>query len=230
MYIMRITALQPQARDANRVNIFVDGSFLMGASALIVLQLGLRVNQDVTPELLGRLRSEEAIQQTVERALNYLSFRPRSREEMRRYLQKKETPVEMIETVLERLDHSDLLNDHAFAEFWIESRDRFNPKGAQAIKHELRMKGVQRDVVDELVDAELDDERAIRAGRKKALSLIRLPDMDQKTFRDRLGPYLQRRGFGYGSSSKAVRALWDEVSTSGQDENAEDAEMDCYDE
>ena len=207
---MRITSLQTQTTDKERISVFVDNRFLLGVNALIVLQMGLKVGQELTPEQLTQLRSEELLQQAVDRALNYLSFRPRSREEVRRYLKKKETPPELIDTVLERLDRLDFVNDRAFASFWIESREHFNPKGSNVLKNELRRKGVDREVVDELVSDEQDEERALIAGRKKAMSLLRLPDMDYKTFRTRLGSFLQRRGFGFDVVSHTVKALWEE--------------------
>jgi regulatory protein len=208
---MRITSLQTQATDHERVSVFVDDHFLLGVNALIVLQLGLRVGQTLSAEQLVQLRSEEALQQAVDRALNYLSFRPRSREEVRRYLKRKETPLELIDTVLTRLDKLDFVNDRAFASFWIESREHFNPRGSNVLKNELRMKGVDRDVVDELVSDEQDGERALIAGRKKAFSLLRLPAMDYKTFRTRLGAFLQRRGFGFSVTTHTVKALWEEL-------------------
>ncbi|GAC1374586.1 MAG: RecX family transcriptional regulator [Ktedonobacteraceae bacterium] len=215
---MRITSLQTQATNAERINIFVDGQFLMGANALIVLTMKLRVGQELTPAQLEELRQEEASQKALDRALNYLSSRPHSREEVRRYLRKKETPPELIDGVLERLERMDLINDQSFTTFWIESRERFSPKGAQALKNELRMKGVQRDVVDEMVNDEQDDELALRAARKKAQQLIRQPDMDFNTFRTKLGPFLQRRGFSYEVSKHTVKALWDELGMEDADE------------
>ncbi len=208
---MRITALELQVNNPERVNLYVDGRFLLGVSAAIVLQMGLRLNQELQPDQLEQLRREESEQQAVDRALNYLSFRPRSREEVRRYLRRKETPPEVIEAALARLDRLDFVNDRSFAEFWIGTREQFNPRGARAIKHELRMKGVDREVVDELVDAEQDEERALRAGRKKAVSLVNIPHMDYATFRNRLGSFLQRRGFGYEIVSRTVRSLWKEL-------------------
>src|SRR6266851_5028821 len=214
---MHITALEPQVNNPERVNLYVDGRFLLGVSAVVVLQMGLRLNQELLPEQLEQLRSEEAEQQAVDRALNYLSFRPRSREEVRRYLRRKETPPEIIEAALARLDRLDFVNDRAFAEFWIETRGQFNPRGAHALKNELRMKGVEREVVDELVDDEQDEERALRAGRKKAVSLMHLPHMDYATFRNRLGSFLQRRGFGYQVVTKTVRELWKELKDEPED-------------
>src|SRR5205085_12703067 len=153
---MRITSLEPQANNPERINLYVDGRFLLGVNAAIVFQMGLQLEQELLPDQLEQLRNEEVEQQAVDRALNYLSFRPRSREEVRRYLRRKETPPEVIEAALARLDRLDFVNDRAFASFWIETREQFSPRGAHALKNELRMKGVERDVVDELVDDEQD--------------------------------------------------------------------------
>ena len=208
---MRITALEPQVNNPERINLYVDGRFLLGVNAAIVLQMGLRLEQELLSDQLEQLRSEEAEQQAVDRALNYLSYRPRSREEVRRYLRRKETPPEIIEAALERLDRLDFVNDRTFAGFWIESREQFSPRGARALKNELRMKGVERDIVDELVNDEQDQERALRAGRKKAIALVNAPDIDYATFRNRLGSFLQRRGFGFQVTTRTVRTLWKEL-------------------
>ena len=208
---MQITDLEPQVNNAERVNVYVDGRYLLGVNAAIVLRMELRIGQELLPEQLEQLRSEDAEQQAVDRALNFLSFRPRSREEVRRYLQRKETPPYIIEAALARLDRLDFVNDRAFVEFWVENRDKFNPRGSRALKNELRMKGVEREIVDELVDKDQDEELALRAGRKKASSLAHLPAMDYSTFRNRLGAFLQRRGFGYEAVTHAVKALWNEM-------------------
>ena len=208
---MKITALEPQVTNPERINVFVDGRFLLGVNASVVFQMGLEPEQELEPVQLEELQSEAGLQQAVDRAYNYLSYRPRSREEVRRYLRRKETPPETIEAALARLDRLDLINDHSFASFWVESREQFSPRGARALKNELRMKGVEREVVEEMIDDEKDEERSLWAGRKKALSLVRIPGMDFATFRARLGSFLQRRGFGYEVSTRTIRALWKEL-------------------
>src|SRR5262245_33796948 len=139
---MRITALETQAHNPERVNIFVDGKFFLGVHALIVEKLSLEVEQEVGEPLLEQLRQEEAQQEAVDRALNYLSFRPRSQREIRQYLRRKNTAPEVIDAVLQRLGRLDLVDDRQFANFWLDSRERFSPKGAQALRYELHMKGV----------------------------------------------------------------------------------------
>ena len=215
---MLITALQPQATNADRISIFVDGQFLLGTHTLIVLRMGLVVGQELTASQLETLQREEALQQAVDRALNYLSFRPRSREEVRRYLRRKETAPELIDEVMTRLDHMDLVNDRAFGTFWLETREQFSPRGARAIKNELRMKGVERAVIDEIVSDEQDEERAMRAARKKAFALVHQPTIDFATFRNRLGSFLQRRGFSYEITKKTVKTLWQELADQETDD------------
>jgi regulatory protein len=212
---MRITALEPQVNNPERVNLFVDGRFLLGVSAALVLQMGVYVEQEITAEQLDSLNQAEVEQQAVDRALNFLSYRPRSRAEVRRYLLRKETPSEIVESALARLDRLDFVNDRAFAGFWIENREQFSPRGSRALKNELRLKGVDREVVDELVDEEQDEARALLAGRKKAFSLLHQTAMDYATFRNRLGSFLQRRGFGYDVVARTVKALWREMQADG---------------
>lgn len=208
---MKITAIEPQVRDTERVNVFVDGRFLLGVKAELLKQMGLEVEQELSPAQLEQLRYEEALQQAVERAYNFLSYRPRSREEVRRYLRRKETPTQVIDAALAKLDRLDLVNDEAFTSFWVENREQFSPRGARALKNELRMKGVERAVVDEMITGDNDEELALKAGRKKALSLLRIPEIDFATFRNRLGSFLQRRGFGYDVTKRTVSALWHEL-------------------
>ncbi|MBE3561245.1 MAG: RecX family transcriptional regulator [Ktedonobacteraceae bacterium] len=208
---MRITALQPQANNAERVNVFVDGQFLLAVHALLIYELDLQVEQELTDGQLARLRYEEELQQAVDRALRFLAVRPRSRAEVRRYLHRKGTTAELIETAIERLEQLKLLDDRDFASFWVETRERASPRGALALRNELRLKGVQRDVVEEVVSDEQDDERALQAARKKAIMLTGQPGMDYATFQRRLGSFLRRRGFGYNIASRTVRTLWNEL-------------------
>src|SRR5260370_17627583 len=216
---MKITALELQGTKPESIKVVVDGRFLCGDNASVVFQMGLEPEQELQPVQLEELRSEAAMQQAVDRAYNYLSYRPHSREEVRRYLRRKETPPETIEAALVRLDRLDLINDHSFASFWVESREQFSPRGARALKNELRMKGVEREVVDELVNDEQDEERALRAGRKKAMTLVHNSNIDYATFRNRLGSFLQRRGFGYQIVTKTVRALWKELKEESETED-----------
>jgi regulatory protein len=134
---------------------------------------------------------------------------------VRRYLLKKATPPQIIEAVLARLQHLDYVNDRAFASFWQENRQQFSPRGSQALRNELRMKGVDREIINETVSDEQDEELARRAADRKAQTLLQMPEMDYSTFRNRLGGFLVRRGFAYAVVARVVRTLWQEGKEEG---------------
>ena len=71
---MRITALQPQVTNADRISVFVDDHFLLGVNTLLVLKMALRVGQEVSEEQVEQLRQEETLQQAVDRAYNTSRF------------------------------------------------------------------------------------------------------------------------------------------------------------
>lgn len=210
---MQITALEPQAHQPERINLFLDGVFALGISAELMFKLGLHVEQELSAADFAQIQHEEACQQAVDLAINYLSFRPRSQIEVQRHLRKKNVAPEIIETVLERLKNLQYIDDRAFTSFWVENREQFNPRGSQGLRNELRMKGIERELLEELVTDEHDEELALRAAQKKAADLLQMPTMDYQTFRNRLGGFLQRRGFSYDVVTRTIRTLWQERET-----------------
>ena len=107
--------------------------------------------------------------------------------------------------MLARLKEQELVDDIAFAQFWKQNRESFNPRSQWLTRLELKRKGVAEDIINQAVDAVDDDDCAYRAALNKARSL---PTSDYQSFRRRLGEYLKRRGFSYGVINNTVKRLW----------------------
>ncbi|HEU5367660.1 MAG TPA: RecX family transcriptional regulator [Ktedonobacterales bacterium] len=205
---MKITAIETQARRKDRRSVFIDGTFALALNEAQVLEFGLFVGREVSQDEVEQWRAADLFQQTLDHALNFLTFRPRSREEVRRNLYGRRTSPELIEQVLAKLEEMRVLSDQQFAEFWVENREQFNPRGARALSAELRQRGVDRETIEATVAPERDEERALAAAQKKLRSLA---NADYQTFRKQLGGFLLRRGFSYGISAGVVRQLWEQL-------------------
>jgi len=94
--------------------------------------------------------------------LRFLEARSRSVEEVRRRLTDAGYRPELVTATLERLTVIGLLDDELFARGWIESRDRARPRGEAALRRELSLRGVGREVIGEAL-AERRDEAATLA-------------------------------------------------------------------
>jgi regulatory protein len=149
-------------------------------------------------------------------ALNFLSFRPRSRREIEGHLRKKKVEIETAQAAIERLERAGLIDDREFARFWVENRQTFRPRGTRALQAEMRQKGLDSEVIDGALENLGDEEEtAYVAGRKKAHSL-RAAD-EGEFFRKMLG-FLQRRGFPYAAAAPAAKRLYRDVAGGDPDE------------
>jgi regulatory protein len=171
---------------------------------------------------LADLQERDVFQETLERALNFLESRPRSEREVRSRLTQKGTPPSLVDRVVERLRELKLIDDGAFAEFWIENRNRFRPKGARAIKAELRQKGLSNEIIAEQVDEGFDEEAGARSVALRQAR--RYAKLDYQTFRQKLWAYLARRGFDFDAISPAIEEAWGQLTTEAPSDEGEDAE------
>lgn len=92
----------------------------------------------------------------LEAAARFLEARSRSVAEVRRRLTTAGYRHHLIEDAISRLTDLGMLDDAGFARAWIESRDRARPRGERALSEELRVRGVDREVIA----AALEERRA----------------------------------------------------------------------
>ena len=203
----KITKLEYQKKNPGRVSVFLDGRFAFGLPAIIAARL--KRDQLLSDAEIESLQAEGAVEEAYGRALNYLSYRPRSRAEVEIYLQKRDlSPVE-IETVAERLERAGLLDDEEFARFWVENRERHRPKGLRALRYELRGKGISNETIERaLVSVDVQDS-AYRSAAPKARQLAHL---DQGAFTKKIIEYLARRGFDYEVARETAGRHWAELA------------------
>jgi regulatory protein len=145
-----------------------------------------------------------------EAALNLLSYRARTRSELRRKLTGKGFRPARVDVCLDRLEERGLLDDEAVAAAFVRDRLRHRPRGKARLRSELRAKGVEADAATRVIDAVLDDEDleeqdiAVQVGEawigRQGPELIaalaasdRSPEREKA--RRRLYGYLARRGF-----------------------------------
>jgi len=205
---VRVTAIEKQRR-GKRVNLFLDGRFVLSLSPDVAVQAGLRAGDEVDDESLHSLREAESRAGAMATALRLLSYRPRSESELRQRLARRGTSPDLVDGTLQRLRELDLVDDAAFARGWVESRHRSSPRGRRLLRQELQAKGVGGDVSRPLLEQIDEEDAALRAGGRRALSLRTSPYPE---FRRRLVDFLRRRGFDYDTVRRTVERLWQELA------------------
>jgi regulatory protein len=198
----KITELRFQKRNKDRVNVYLDGRFAFGLAAVEAAHL--KVGQELSDTDIARLQKQDEIEQAYERALNFLSYRPRSEAEVRRNLRRKDVGDQVIEDVIERLTRAGLLDDGEFARYWVENRVQFKPRGARALRQELWEKGIPDAVIAEALER-FDEQNAAR--RVAQAGARRMARLDPRDFRRKLSAYMARRGFSYAVIKPLVEEM-----------------------
>jgi regulatory protein len=201
-----VTSLQMQKRNKERVNVFLDGefAFAIALNDAITLKKGQHLS---SAEVEAFKRSGES-DLAFQKAARYLGMRPRSSSEIVTYLKRKEVDETVVEDVVRRLHDKGYLDDEAFARFWVENRNRFRPRGAQALRHELRQKGVERETIDSTLE-EQDEEGAAWAALQSKVD--RWATLEKIEFEQKGLAFLARRGFRFDICRRTVNQAWNEL-------------------
>lgn len=208
----RVTDIKEAVRDKNRVNIYIDDKFYCSLDIAQVVDFGVKIGRVFSEEELTELKRASDFGKFYTRALEYVFLRPHSTKEIHDYLKRKtlskkvrvknrktgeyQTKIRegydpsLVPLVLKRLDERGYLNDHRFAELWIENRSIKKGISVKKLRNELMKKGVSAQIIDDVLAQDSRDER--EEIRKVIARKINRYDDQQKLIQ-----YLVRQGFNY---------------------------------
>lgn len=202
----KITALEAQKKNPNRMNVYLDGEFAFGVSKIVAVWL--TVDQTISDEKIAALKEKDAYEVAFQKAVHYLSYRSRSEKEVRDKLASIDTSESTIDAVATRLIDLNMLGDADFARAWVENRTAFRPRSRRLLSLELRRKGVPDYVISEVLEsAEDEDSLAYQAALKYSR---KVEGLEWQEFRKKLTGFLGRRGFSYEVVNSVVRRIWAE--------------------
>ena len=196
---LMITDLKQGVKNPNRVNVFVDGGFAFSLDVTQVVEYKLKIGKVLTEEELAECKKASEFGKLYQRALEWVLARPRSEKELENYLFKKVYEKKLdknyIKTISERLKEKSYVNDRKFAEWWVENR--FVNKGVsrKRLQTELMKKGINREIIEEVLEGRDDEEEARKMIAKK---------QGKYNEPDKLVAYLCRQGFSYDLAKKIV--------------------------
>ena len=211
---MKITAITPQLRDQDKVNLLLDGKFFCSLYISQIYELNIKLNIDYSDNFLNEVKKASEFGKIYSKALNYCLMRPHSEKELRDYLYRKMLPKkdkngktlpgissELSEYVIKRLKEKGYIDDEKFAKFWIDSKLNKTGISRKKISFDLMKKGVSHKIADSMISLMLDEDSEL----DKIITKKKSKYTDQK----KLIAYLISKGFNY-SDIKSRLVLSDE--------------------
>lgn len=209
----RVTSVEPQtlrlrSGHSRRFNIYLDGEFAFGADEDLVVDWRLVPGKALDTSDVERLLFETEVGKLMERMYRLFNLRLRSEKEVRDYLRnlsfkrkvsgREEISVVALELLINKLKQRGLLSDEQFAKAWVQSRRRTKKKGKIALKAELYQKGIDRDLIEEVLEEESTPESEKQLAQQALVKKMKVwKSLPLLEFRKKSYEFLLRRGFEY---------------------------------
>lgn len=202
----QITDIVPQKKKENRFNVFIDNKFAFGIGAENLIKFKLKIGNFVSADEQKKIAQSKELEYLIDRVLNFLSYRPRSKKEVLDYLAKKiavksdikfaqAKESDLILQVIKKLQKYKYINDLEFTKWWIKSRVKISPKGPTAIKAELMKKGIDKNIIENQISKSINSRKlAITVIEKKIKNWQRYEPLE---FKKKFYQHLAFRGFDY---------------------------------
>lgn len=196
-----ITQISPQAKDKNRCNIYVDGSFYCGMKLETVLKYRLNAGRHMEKNELDEIQLENEKSEASDKALGFISASMKTGKQVTDYLKKKGYVPAVCEYVRGKLEGYGYIDDGEYCRAYLSSASK--TKGKRYMAAELKKRGVEQAHIDEALSALSNGEDAAFAVLSK---YIKGRELSRENL-SRAFKYLLGKGFDYDEAKSALGRL-----------------------
>ena len=192
-----ITLIEPQKKDKERCNVYVDGVFYCGIKLEVAVKYRLKAGMHIEKSRLDEIQLETEKSQAMDKALNFLSATMKTKRQVRDYLAKKGYTEAVILYVLEKLEYYKLTDDYAYCRAYVNG---IKGKGKRAIEADLYKRGADKAAIEEVLSqTEEDGDGALAILEKYMRSKEATKENLFKGYK-----YLLSKGYGYDTAKAAL--------------------------
>lgn len=173
----------------NKYRVYFDNDIKIDLNDNIILKYELLLKKEIDNNTFDQLVLDNNKEDIYNKAVNYISIKIRSKEEIYNYLNKKGYDKEDINNAINRLEKNNLINDDLYIKSYIHDRFYLSSDGLNKIKNNLINLRLDESIIDKYID-EID--------RKDILDkLNKLVDKKIKSSKNYSGNILKLRLVNY---------------------------------
>ena len=209
---MIITRIQRLRKRKPRYAIYIDGKQCLELSDTTIGKFGLRVDDSLDDSKLELIKKFDSEMEAKTYAINYISYRPRSSNEVLKYLRTKHFTKEVATSVIQHLQEVGLINDLEFARMFTRDRLKRKSIGESLLRQQLLSKGVSRSNIDCVIKEYItnsDQRKAAEEAARKRLNQMKrsFSKLEFMQRQKKLYDFLTRRGFNHDIAAQTVQSI-----------------------
>lgn len=203
----KITKIEVQKKNKERVNLFLDEEYAFSLSIELVYKEGLKKNDEVDSKKLEALAEKESAIRCKSSALRIIEKSCKTEKEVIEKLRLKGYGDNAINKSIEFLKEYNFINDLNYTKAFI--KDKLNSVGSQKIKYTLLQKGISKELIEEhLANTNKENEKSVAFNlAKKKADLLRKKENDNYKISGKLYRYLISKGYEYDVTKEIVKEV-----------------------
>ncbi|HCD46207.1 MAG TPA: recombinase RecX [Lachnoclostridium sp.] len=199
---MTVTEIVPV--DKRRSKVILEDDFTLVLYRGEIRKFGIEEGKMLSEETYQEILHEVLFKRARERVLFLLKSSDKTEQELRRKLKDGGYPKEAADYAIEFLKKHNFINDQDYGRRYVEFNSK--RKSERQIQYELQRKGLDKEVIKEILREQPVDEVAqIRAYMKK--KCLSPEEMDFKESRKMMAA-LGRKGFSYDAISRVLGGIY----------------------
>lgn len=205
MYI--VTKISQQKKLANRYNVFLNDTYAFSINENTYIKFHLYKGKELTKKDIKLIKQTDQVERSYSLAIQYLSYRMRTKQEIRTYLLERDYSPYVIDQTIERLKQEQLIDDFNFATMFVRDRIRRSNKGPLMIKKELETKGIANTYINKALQQYSKEKQFEKAFQHVEKALEKRSNHSFKNRKIQIKQQLQRRGY----SSELIYDVFNQI-------------------
>ena len=202
----KITKIEVQKKDKERVNIYIDEEFYIAVFAEIIYSLNIKKGDVIDKDTLDEMLKNEMFMKCKNKALSILSRTGQSEKKIREKLHSDFDEITIDDTII-FLKNYNFINDDELAERIVNTNINLNKYGKNKIKQNLYNKGINSSIINEAIsslDSDKEFENALHLAKKR---YERVKNEDRRKIYQKISQHLAYKGFEYDIIKKVLNQL-----------------------
>ena len=192
----------------DKIHISVDGEYSFTVDETYFLSMGIWNGKDVDSDELEDIKQTVSVRRAYNYAVNLLSRRDHSERELMTKLTQKGYS-DGAEEAIRKLRDGGYVSDERFARLYVRELQTFKKYGKRRIEQELYRKGVDREIISEVLDeTDFDESDLVSLIERKYGRYLG----DEKGIAKTINGLL-RMGYSYGEIRNALREINENIES-----------------
>ncbi|TQR19314.1 recombination regulator RecX [Psychrobacillus vulpis] len=199
-----ITKIGRQKNNNERYNIYLDEKYAFSVDEAVLIKYQLTKGKVIERFTLDEIVFDDEVRKAYNKAIHFLSYRMRSEHEVKKKLLMSDFGEAVVLEAIRKLYEHGFLNDESFTKALVATQKKNSKKGPAAIRQELKKKGIEKDLQEEVLATYSEDEQLIIARTLTEKIINQNQSKTPRQIKQKVQDALQRKGYNFTIISQAI--------------------------